>query len=48
MPRAPQPVVSSASSIDKFDELKRYKELLDLNIITAEEFENKKNSIINS
>ena len=35
------------SSTNKFDELKHYKELLDLNIITPEEFEKKKNSLIN-
>lgn len=41
------PVVKS-NSLTGAEEIKQYKELLDQNIITAEEFEKKKNQILNS
>jgi hypothetical protein len=34
------------SHLDKFDEIKKYKELLDVGIITQEEFENKKKKLL--
>ena len=36
----------NASQLDKFDEIKKYKELLDIGIITQEEFENKKKNLL--
>lgn len=39
---------NSNQNIDKFDEIKKYKELLDENIITEEEFEKKKNELLNN
>ena len=39
-------VVGTEGKIDKFDELKKYKELFDQNIISQEEFEEKKKKIL--
>lgn len=36
----------NVSQLDKFDEIKKYKELLDIGIITQEEFENKKKNLL--
>lgn len=38
----------NSSSLNKFEEIKQYKELLDLGIISEDEFEKKKNELLNS
>ena len=40
------PNLIEKKELDKFEEIKKYKELLDLNIITQEEFENKKKELL--
>ena len=42
-----QSTEQSNSNDDKFDEMKKYKELLDQEIITLDEFENKKRELLN-
>ncbi|MDU7163069.1 MAG: SHOCT domain-containing protein [Anaerococcus vaginalis] len=39
--------LKNTSSLNKFEEIKQYKELFDSGIITAEEFEIKKNELLN-